>query len=95
MMKNALIVILLFTTQNVYSQKVEKQFHINKEYLNYPIQMDVERQKMHLISGDDTLFYSVIRIAENRTDYWVFTDVSAYKEQRLTLVFEKKHFWNK
>jgi len=88
-MKNALIVILLFTTQNVYSQKVEKQFHINKKYLNYPVQIDVERQKMHLISGDDTLLYSVIRIAENRTDYWVFTDVSAYKYQRLTLVFEK------
>ncbi|MBA7541689.1 hypothetical protein ES705_34005 [subsurface metagenome] len=44
---------------------------------------------MHLISGGDTLFYSVIRIAENRTDYWVFTDVSAYKDQGLTLVFEK------
>ena len=89
MLKKVLVVILLFITMNVYNQGVGKQFLIDKDYLNYPIQNDAESQKMFLISGDDTLFYVDIRIAENKTDYWVFTDVSAYKNKSLTLVFEK------
>lgn len=89
MLKKVLIVILFFIVKNVYSQGVDKQFHIDKDYINYPIQSDAKRQKMFLVSGDDTLFCSDIRIAENRTDYWVFTDVSVYKGQSLTLVFEK------
>ena len=89
MLKKVLVVILLFITMNVYNQGVGKQFLIDKDYLNYPIQNDAESQKMFLISGDDTLFYADIRIAENKTDYWVFTDVSAYKNKSLTLVFEK------
>lgn len=89
MLKKVLIVILFFIVKNIYSQGVDKQFHIDKDYINYPIQSDAKRQKMFLVSGDDTLFCSDIRIAENRTDYWVFTDVSVYKGQSLTLVFEK------
>ncbi|MBN2173149.1 MAG: glycoside hydrolase family 32 protein, partial [Bacteroidales bacterium] len=49
--------------------------------------MQQEWQMVHFIQNKDTLTYSVIRIADEEPDYWVFKDVSAYRGKKLQLLF--------
>ncbi|NQU51362.1 MAG: glycoside hydrolase family 32 protein [Bacteroidetes bacterium] len=75
---------------NVFGQSITKEFRIEKQYLNIPVDMQQERQKVHFLLGQDTLTYSVIRIADKEPDYWVFKDVSAYKGKKLILTFTEQ-----
>jgi sucrose-6-phosphate hydrolase SacC (GH32 family) len=70
-------------------QETVKEYKITKQYLNFPIVRNQERQKVTFMKGRDTLTFNVIRVAETEPDYWVFTDVSAYKGETLRLTFPK------
>ena len=78
----------LFVTV-LLSQSIVKEYNIEKQYLNFPIDMQQDRQKVNFVLADDTVTYSVIRIADAEPDYWVFKDVSALKGKKLKLVFSK------
>jgi len=89
-MKKALIISALFAScVSLFGQSTVKEFNIEKQYLNIPVDMQQERQKVHFLMEEDTLTYAVIRIAEGEADYWVFKDVSAYKGKKLTLTFSE------
>ena len=90
-MKHFIVNILfLLTSITGFSQTIKKEFFIEKKYLNFPVDMQQGRQKVHFLMDKDTLTYSVIRIADKDADYWVFKDVSAYKGKKLTLTFAEK-----
>jgi len=74
---------------NLSGQNIEKEFNIEKQYLNIPVDMQQDRQKVNFLLDRDTLTYAVIRLADGEADYWVFKDVSAYKGKRLTLSFSE------
>lgn len=83
---------LIFTILNAsvgFSQTIVKEYYIEKQYLNFPVDMQQGRQKVHFLLNQDTLTYSVIRIADKEPDYWVFKDVSAYIGKKLTLIFSE------
>ena len=77
---------------SLYSQGIIKEIEIDKQYLNFPIDMEKDRQMVHFMIGSDTLMYSVIRIADQEPDYWVFKDVSAYKGKTLKHIFSKNSY---
>lgn len=81
--------ILLTVFQPGFAQIV-REFKIEKNYLNFPVSKKENRQMVKFVEGGDTLTYSVIRIAEAVTDYWVFKDVSDLKGKTLKLVFSKE-----
>lgn len=85
-----IILCLIFLNVFSYGQEITKEFKIEKQYLNFPVDMKQDRQKVHFLLKHDTLTYSVIRIAENEPDYWVFKDVSEYKGEKITLTFTHK-----
>ena len=76
------------TFGDLYGQEVIRSFKIEKQYLNYPVEMARDRQMMKFVLKGDTLTYSEIRLAGEKTDYWVYTDVSTYKGKKLSLVFD-------
>jgi fructan beta-fructosidase len=82
--------VLLWLCISLFGQSIQKEFNIEKQYLNIPVDMKQERQKVHFLLGNDTLTYSVIRVADKEPDYWVFKDVSAYKGKKLVLTFTDK-----
>ncbi len=90
MQKTILIIGLIVFSTKLISQTIQKEFSIEKKYLNIPIDMQQERQKVYFLLDNDTLTYSVIRIADKKTDYWVFKDVAAYKGKKLRLTFSSK-----
>lgn len=88
-MKRFILIILFAAPMGVVAQVANKVFRIEKRYLNIPIDMRQERQKVYITSGSDTITYAVMRIADGNPDYWVFSDVSAWKGKKLTLTFNK------
>lgn len=90
-MKNVLPVICFVVFAiGAFGQGRSKVFRIEKRYLNIPVDMQQDRQKVHFTMGKDTITYSVMRIANGHPDYWVFKDVSAWKGKNLTLTFASK-----
>lgn len=71
-------------------QELSKEYAIDTDYLNIPVQMNQERQMVYFVLGQDTLTHSVIRIADGEPDYWVFKDVSAYRGKVMNLIFTKR-----
>lgn len=90
MKKTALLLMSVLVSAYGSGQDIVKEYRIEKQYLNLPIEMGQERQMVTFLFGKDTITYSVIRIAVGDPDYWVFKDVSAWKGKKLTLVFSKK-----
>jgi fructan beta-fructosidase len=87
MKKARLLTILIFIVCLSYGQETYRTFKIDKTFLNFPIDMEQERQLVHFILENDTLTYNQIRIADGEADYWVFKDVSAYRGKTLKLTF--------
>jgi hypothetical protein len=84
------VAISLMISNIVFAQNLDKSFIISKRYVNFPIQMTQERQRMIFIAVQDTLTYSVIRLADDSTDYWVFSDLSQYQGQPITIHFSRR-----
>ena len=83
------LLILLLASSALFSQEITKEFKIDKQYLNIPIEQEQDRQTVHWLLGGDTLTYSVIRIADKEPDYWVFKDVSEYMGKKLKVIFSE------
>jgi fructan beta-fructosidase len=88
---------MLFLAFGGFGQQSERTFLITKKYLNYPIQRnpveiksrDIKKVKVDFILDGKRITYAEMSLATNIPDYWVFTDVSAYKGKTLTLVFDR------
>lgn len=90
-MKKAFIVLLVASLPAYLpAQEITMEFNISGKYLNIPVNMKQNRQMVHFMIGKDTLTYSVIRVADQKPDYWIFKDVSAYKGKTLKLTFTEK-----
>jgi len=87
MKKLTFMLVLAMLTQGVICQETSREFKISNQYLNFPIANKQNRQMVHFMIGKDTLTYSVMRIADQEPDYWVFKDVSAYKGKTLKMTF--------
>ncbi|MEA1876205.1 MAG: glycoside hydrolase family 32 protein [Bacteroidota bacterium] len=91
-MRKLSLFLILFILASAGMGQVVKEFEINKQYLNFPIDMQKNRQMVQFVLEKDTLTYNVIRIADTEPDYWVFKDVSAYKGKILKLIFAENSY---
>lgn len=89
-MKKFFLIVLFFGLFDARSQAVQLEIPIQKNYLNIPVELNTERQKVYFLEGKDTLTYSVIRVASGKPDYWVFKDVANLKGKTLKLKFSSK-----
>jgi fructan beta-fructosidase len=80
----------LFFSSLLIGQNIVREYKITRQYLNFPVEMKQDRQHVNFVLKKDTITYSVIRITDDKPDYWVFKDVSAYKGKKLKLVFNSK-----
>jgi fructan beta-fructosidase len=93
-----LLIAILFFSSGAFGQQSEKSFLVTKKYLNYPIERhpaemkskDITRVKVDLMVDGKRITYSDMSLASGVPDYWVFTDISAYKGKKLTLVFDRR-----
>lgn len=88
-MNYKLLLISILITSNLFGQRIEKEFKIDKNYLNFPIEMNQERMKIQFLLEGLPLTYSDVRVSNDNIDYWVFKDVTSYKGKTIKLIFEK------
>ena len=87
MIKIKHLALFFFMPTLLMSQEVVKEFQIEKQYLNFPVEMKQESQRGKLIIKKDTIMDLYIRLADGEPDYWVFKDVSDFKGKKLKIVF--------
>jgi hypothetical protein len=58
-----------------------------KKYLNIPVSSQMERKTMTIESDGKTLRSFDIRLAADKPDYWVFCDISSFKNKKLDISF--------
>ncbi|MFD0792000.1 DUF4980 domain-containing protein [Mucilaginibacter litoreus] len=61
---------------------------ITKKYLNFPVSQNVERHEMRFMVSGKTERYFKIRLATDKPEYWVFSDVSALKGKTVTINYD-------
>ena len=88
-MKYNILIILLLITCTLFGQSIEKEFKIDKDFINFPIEMKEGRQRVECFLDQIFITYSDIRILSSEIDYWVFRDVSSYKGKTIKLKFDK------
>lgn len=97
MLKTILLILLSMTciirNCNAENQKDKKNavgdltITISKKYLNFPISQDSKREKMTMdIDGKHYADFTV-RLSPSKPDYWVFFDVSAFKDKKLKISY--------
>lgn len=58
-----------------------------KTYLNIPVSSQMERKTMTIESDGKILRSFDIRLAGDKADYWVFCDISSFKNKKLNICF--------
>ncbi len=84
-MKRSLFVLLAIFALS--AQGAERTFKVKCKYLNLPISQGEERRRLTFrAKGVDDL--NVVARLSERPDYWVFKDLTAYKDKTLTIAFD-------
>ena len=89
MKHSALVFGIVMISAHGLSQSVVKDFRVERQYLNLPVDMQQDRQTVRFLADQDTVTYAAIRLADGEPDYWVFKDVSAWKGKTLRLAFSR------
>lgn len=69
------------------AQQVTRKLSITGPYLNLPVAEDQPRERMTLSINGQTKHSFVIRLTDQEPDYWVFTDLSDYQGEELTITY--------
>jgi fructan beta-fructosidase len=68
---------------------VDKQFHIDSKYINFPVDNKARRRLIRFIIEDEVVREFEISLAQDEPDYWVFLDVSEFKGKDATVWIKK------
>jgi sucrose-6-phosphate hydrolase SacC (GH32 family) len=97
-MKKILLVIFIavFTCQNnICAQdnnlvgSKSREFLLKKKYLNFPVKNGAEKHFINLIIDGKIVREFDIELAPDKPDFWVFLDISEFKNQKAILRIDK------
>ncbi len=66
-------------------EPVRREFTVGKRYLNLPVKTGAAKRQMRFLVGDKAVREFEIELADGRPDFWAFSDVSAFRGQKLTV----------
>jgi fructan beta-fructosidase len=89
-MKSIIILFLFFSISSLFALDARREIKITQKYLNLPVQQSQERQEMAFAIDGDTVRKFVIRLSADQPDYWVFSDVSAFKGKTIAVTYPAK-----
>lgn len=64
-----------------------REIKITKRYLNIPVESSLDRQNMIISSKENLDRKFVIRLADEKEDYWVSSDMNAFLNKKITIRF--------
>lgn len=85
---NTFLSTIALTSCALFAQAGDIKIKITKQYLNFPISHKVDRKVMKMaVNGQEERKFN-IRLADGEPEYWVFSDVSAFKGKTITLSYD-------
>ena len=74
----------------------QRDFKINKKFLNFPVTHGIKESLMHLIIDGEILREFEVSLGIDEPDFWVFLDVSEFKGKKITLqIIEENEAFDK
>jgi len=67
----------------------EREFLLQKKYLNFPVKNGAEKRLVHLIIDNKIVREFEIELAPNEPDFWVFLDIRDFKGEKAFLRIDK------
>jgi fructan beta-fructosidase len=64
---------------------IQLKLMIDKRYLHLPVKTGATMRRMKFIVNEKTVREFDIELAQDKADFWVFTDVAAFKGQKLVI----------
>lgn len=86
--KKTLFIIVLLVANLFVALAGDVTFKITKKYLNLPVSRQTEQKKMTLEVDGLPVRSFVIRLADEKSDYWVFCDVSSWIGKTVRVSYE-------
>lgn len=86
--KKTLFIIVLLVANLFVALAGDVTFKITKKYLNLPVSRQAEQKKMTLEVDGLPVRSFVIRLADEKSDYWVFCDVSSWIGKTVRVSYE-------
>lgn len=86
------IFILLNNTnaqENNSAASKTRQIVLQKKYLNFPVRNEAEKRIISLIIDNKVVREFDIELADDKPDFWVFLDISEFKNQKAILRIDK------
>jgi len=71
-------------------QITEREFRIEKQYLNFPVRQGTDGRLMNLVVDGKRVRQFEVSLAKSQPDFWVFLDVSEFKAKTVTLQIDKE-----
>lgn len=87
MLHRSLLILFSLFTVIAHTDAETITIKVTKKYLNIPVSHDVEREQMELVVDGASVRFFDIRLAREDPDYWVFCDISAFKDKTLNISF--------
>ena len=84
----AILIAALILTGGLQGKAADITIKITKRYLNFPISQKVDRKIMKFEIGGKEERAFKIRLAGDAPEYWVFSDMSAYKGKTIKISYE-------
>lgn len=81
----SIILISICSVSMIFADSISLK--ATKKYLNIPVSSQMERKTMTIESDGKTLRSFDIRLAADKPDYWVFCDISSFKNKKLDISF--------
>ncbi len=88
------MIICLNTTnaqENNLTASKTREIVLQKKYLNFPVKNDAEKRLISLIIDGKVVREFDIELAPDEPDFWVFLDISEFKNQETILRIDKLH----
>jgi len=81
--KPCMVLFLVFSFSGLIAQGVEMK--VSSRYLNIPVGNDVRAKMMRLMVNGKVQREFPIQLAEDTVSYWLYIDLSEFKDQKLTI----------
>ena len=82
--------LLGFAISSLYAQEVKRDIKISKRYLNIPVQQSQERKQIAFDTKGNNVRKFVVRLSNDKPDYWVSSDVSEFAGKTLSIAYPEK-----
>ena len=80
---------IVMSDRKQQEEPAAREITVEKQYLHLPVKRGAPKRRLRFGVNDKTVREFEIELAEEQPDFWVFSDVSAFRGQRLRIAVDR------